>query len=65
MRLLAWMLILSISTFVYARDNSFEISKVPPNSIFKIASELFSQGKYQSTVEELKTIESGLAKKKT
>lgn len=62
MRLLAWMLILSMSTFVYARDNSFEISKVPPNSIFKIASELFSQGKYQSTVEELKTIESGLAK---
>lgn len=62
MRLLAWMLILFMGAFAYAQDNSVEISKASSNSFFKNAAALFSQGKYQSTVDELKSLESSLVK---
>jgi tetratricopeptide (TPR) repeat protein len=60
MKLLAWMLILLVSFAVHAQDDSTEIKDASKNALFQNAVFLFSQGKYQATVEELKTIESKL-----
>lgn len=57
MRLLAWMLILCVSMVAHALENSSEINSASKNTLFKTAVDLFAQGKYQSTVEELKSIE--------
>lgn len=57
MRLLAWMLILCVSMVAHAQENSSEINSASKNALFKTAVDLFAQGKYQSTVEELKSIE--------
>jgi tetratricopeptide (TPR) repeat protein len=58
MRFLAWMLILSVSMMAYAQENSSEINAASKNTLFKTAVDYFAQGKYQSTVDELKAIES-------
>lgn len=57
MRLLAWMLILCVSMVAHAQENSSEINSASKNALFKTAVDLFAQGKYQSTVEELKSVE--------
>ena len=59
MRFLAWMLILGMNFLVHAQET---IPQVPlgQNSIYQTAVQLFSQGKYQGTVEELKSIEQKL-----
>lgn len=57
MRLLAWMLILCMSIVAHAQETSAEITGASKNKIFKTAVELFSQGKYQTTIEELSSIE--------
>lgn len=57
MRFLAWMLLLCSGLAAYAQENSAAIQDAAGKQIFKTAVELFSQGKYQSTVEELKSIE--------
>lgn len=53
MKLLAWMLALSFS-FALAQT---EVTGAKGKSLFKSASESFSQGKYKSTVDELEGIE--------
>ncbi len=64
MKILAWMLILSISfSSALAQTKGEEIPQEVSNivagkSLFKNASNLFVQGKYLSAVEELTTIES-------
>jgi tetratricopeptide (TPR) repeat protein len=62
MRLLAWMLILCVSMVAHAQESSTEINSASKNSLFKTAVDLFAQGKYQSTVEELKSVESKIGK---
>lgn len=62
MRLLAWMLVLCVSMVAHAQENSSEINSASKNAIFKTAVDLFAQGKYQSTVEELKSIETKISK---
>lgn len=62
MKLLAWMLILSIGMVAFAQENSAEISGASSNSLFKVAASQFSLGKYQNTVEELKNLERDLGK---
>lgn len=62
MRLLAWMLILGMALTAFAQDDSLEITQATGNNLFKTAVENYSQGKYQATVEELKTLETSLAK---
>lgn len=57
MRLIAWMLFLCINMAVYAQENVAEIASASRNKLFTTASLLFSEGKYLSTIEELKTIE--------
>lgn len=63
MKFLAWMLILCMALAVHAQDNSAEIEGASKNIMFKKAVEMFSQGKYQSTIEELKTLETNPATK--
>lgn len=58
MRFLAWMLMLGLAFTAFAQENSVAINDAAKNQIFKNAAGLFSQGKYQSTIEELKSIES-------
>ena len=64
MKILAWMLILSISiSSALAQTEGEEIPQEVTNivagkSLFRTASDLFVQGKYLSAVEELTTIES-------
>ena len=60
MKVLAWMLILCMCSLAYAQDVSQEVAGASKNSLFKLASELFSQGKYESTVEELSQVEAKL-----
>lgn len=62
MRLLAWMLILGMALTAFAQDDSLEITQATGNNLFKTAVENYSQGKYQATVEELKTLETRLTK---
>lgn len=62
MRLLAWMLILGMALTAFAQDDSLEITQATGNNLFKTAVENYSQGKYQATVEELKTLETRLEK---
>ncbi|MCM2350441.1 MAG: DUF2860 domain-containing protein [Bacteriovoracaceae bacterium] len=62
MRLLAWMLILGMALTAFAQDDSLEITQATGNNLFKTAVENYSQGKYQATVEELKTLETSLSK---
>lgn len=63
MRLLAWMLILCAAFAAIAQDDSLEITEASGNSLFKAAVEYYSQGKYQSTVEELNLVEQKIAAK--
>lgn len=56
MRILAWMLILCAG-LALAQENTVEINNASGNVIFKNAAIYFSQGKYQSTVDELKSVE--------
>lgn len=58
MRFLAWMLVLCVGMVAHAQENSAELNSAAKDATFKTAVELFSQGKYQSTVEELSAIES-------
>lgn len=57
MRLLAWMLVLCVSMVAHAQESSAELVDASKNKLFKTAVELFSQGKYQSTIDELKKVE--------
>lgn len=56
MKLLAWMLILGCSLIAYAQDSS-ELTEASKSTIFKKAFALYSQGRYQTTVEELTRVE--------
>ncbi len=58
MKLLAWMLILSVSSFVFSQEfTAIEIQESSKNKLFQEASHKFSQGKYQATIDELQSIE--------
>jgi tetratricopeptide (TPR) repeat protein len=57
MRLLAWMLLFCVGLVAFAQENSSGNVSVSDNKLFTAASGFFSQGKYQSTIEELRTIE--------
>lgn len=57
MKFLAWMLILLVSVFAYGQENSQELVNASKTNLFKEAADLYSQGKYQSTVDELKNLE--------
>ncbi|MGE3611153.1 MAG: tetratricopeptide repeat protein [Bacteriovoracaceae bacterium] len=64
MNFLAWMLIFLFSFCVIAQEqNSAEINNAGNNQILKKAFELYSQGNYQSTVEELNQVEQLLESK--
>lgn len=56
MRVIAWMLLLCLTSVSWAQD-SLNVSDVSGNKLFTKAFETYSQGKYQTTVEELKGIE--------
>lgn len=65
MKLLAWMLILSVSSFAFAQEQAaIEIKESSKNKLFQEASVKYSQGKYQSTIEELQAIEVKLQNEK-
>ena len=55
MNLIAWMLIWAINMMAFAQ-NVPEISETKNNVLFSKASQLFSEGKFQGTIEELKSI---------
>lgn len=57
MRLLAWTLILCVSMVALAQESSVEIVGASKNKLFATAIGLYSEGKYQSTIDELKNIE--------
>lgn len=57
MRKLAWMLILSLSIFAHAQDNSAELEAAGSSSIYSNVYRFYQDGKYQSVVDELKLIE--------
>lgn len=63
MKLLAWMLIWTLSFGAIAENLTSGMEGVSTNSIFKNASILFSQGKYETTVQELNSIETTLKNK--
>lgn len=64
MKLLAWMLILVISFSAFSQEeNSAEINNASESSLLKKAFELYSQGNYQSTVDELVRVEQELDSK--
>ncbi len=56
MRLIGWILFLCLSTFAYGEEASTEIEGASKNALLKDAVQLFSQGKYQATVDELTRI---------
>ncbi len=56
-KLLAWMLMFTISLCVLAQDAQVAVPQAKDDGLFKKASTLFAQGKYLSTIEELKTLE--------
>jgi tetratricopeptide (TPR) repeat protein len=58
MKVLAWMLILCVSMVAHAQESSAELIGASSNKLFKKAVEYYSEGKYQSTVDELKIVES-------
>jgi tetratricopeptide (TPR) repeat protein len=60
MRLLAWMLIGCFTLTSFAWAESIGVSRASGNALLKAASEAFSEGKFQTTVEELKSVESKL-----
>jgi tetratricopeptide (TPR) repeat protein len=57
MRFLAWMLLLFLGLSAYAQQDSSEIYSASVSILFKNVGQLFAQGKYQATIEELKSIE--------
>jgi tetratricopeptide (TPR) repeat protein len=59
MKVLAWMFILCVS-LVRAEEDFVGTKKLDGKGIFKDAAVYFSQGKYQATVEELKSVEERL-----
>lgn len=61
--LAAWMLTLMMGFYAHAQNSNSEISKASKNRLFKQASTYFAQGRYQSTVDELKDIETVLNEK--
>ena len=62
MKILAWMLILCVSMVAHAQETSKEITSASKNELFSKASALFSEGKYNRTILELKNVESELSK---
>jgi Tfp pilus assembly protein PilF len=62
MRLLALMLFLCVSFVTHSQELSSEIQRASGTKIFEAASENFSQGKFQTTIEELEKIEKGSAR---
>lgn len=60
MKLLLGILMLFISMVAFGQENSAEITDAGANNIFKEASRLFAEGKYQATATELEAIEQNL-----
>ena len=58
--LLLCMLMLSICPLAFGQEASQEIVSASKDAVFKEASQLFSQGKYEATVNELNSVESKL-----
>lgn len=65
MKLMLWMLLLGICLLANAQDTSSEITGAGKNAIFKEADNLFQQGKYRATINELNVVESKLIETKT
>lgn len=57
MKLLLGLLMLFISLIAFGQENSAEIDRAGNNSIFKEASRLFAEGKYNATAIELESVE--------
>ena len=60
MKWLLCVLMIFICSFAFAQEASQEILSASKDVIFKEASELFSQGKYEATVYELKSVDAKL-----
>lgn len=63
MKLLALMLTLLCGFSLFAQEVTQEITQASEGSVFKRAGEFFSQGKYNSTISELESIEADLKTK--
>jgi tetratricopeptide (TPR) repeat protein len=63
MKTIAWMLYLFVSTLAIAQETA-DLSAAQSNKLFATTVEHFSQGKYQTAIEELQEIESKLASNK-
>lgn len=57
MRFVAWMLIFCVSMVAYSQEASSDILDASTNKIFQSAAQSYSQGKYQTTIEDIKAIE--------
>ncbi len=60
MKTVAWMLYFFLSTLAVAQETA-DLSAAQSNKLFASTVELFSQGKYQSAIDELKEIEQKLS----
>lgn len=60
MKLLMGILMLSISVLAYGQESSAEITNAASVSVFKEASRLFAEGRYQATAVELESVEQKL-----
>lgn len=65
MKLLMGILMLSISMLAYGQEISAEITNAANVSVFKEASRLYSEGKYQATAVELESVEQKLTQSNT
>jgi hypothetical protein len=57
MKIFAWMLLMLFCASIMAQDSSLSLNQAEQNKIFKTAYDYYQQGKYQTTVDELKQIE--------
>jgi len=64
MKLLLWMLMFTICLMAYGQGTDAEIAAVSKNTLFKEATNLFKQGKYQATITELGIAETELLESK-
>lgn len=64
MKLFAWMLTLLLGFSTYAQESSRELIDASRSHLFKKAGELYTQGRYQSAIEELSAVEAKLRSQK-
>lgn len=65
MKLLLWVVLLSMALAAFGEEISSDISVATKNPVFKEAGQLYSQGKYQATSNELNLVEQKLTASKS